>query len=141
MLGFEFSPVFRSTMKGIHIAFLRVHCPDETQIRDCEEALFAVRDKFLNQTSWTWKIWTILEEDAVDMRADREVIDPPRWLGDYVESIMKWTGIQWVVYQVAYKLDRPCGCDARRRKLNDLHIRTSHWVRRQIRYVLDCCKL
>lgn len=43
-----------------------------------------------------------------------------RGLGDTIEKLTKATGIKNVVDKVAVVLKKPCGCSARKEKLNNI---------------------
>lgn len=59
-------------------------------------------------------------------RGRRGVPPPPAsgvGLGDVVTLAARWTGIHWMIQRRARRTGKPCGCAARRKRLNRIRFR------------------
>jgi len=43
-------------------------------------------------------------------------------LGDLIELITTYTGIKWLVKKISKAINKDCGCDKRKEKLNNIKI-------------------
>jgi hypothetical protein len=45
---------------------------------------------------------------------------PARGLGDQVHNVAQVTGVKWIADKISQATRRPCGCEERRKRLNEL---------------------